>query len=148
MVKFAEMVKNVPAGGVEASEPLERRLYVFSSKDGKKKAGSLLQIADTYKKKRKGLSNRETLEPFGGMVFPGSRNFWMKDTNFPLDLVFADPEGTITEILQMEVDKEGKKSYSAEKRESRDAYELPYDYCKKHGIEPGDKIRRRKLRKK
>jgi uncharacterized membrane protein (UPF0127 family) len=148
MVKFAKMVKEVPAGGVKATEPLERRLFLFSSKDGKKKTASLLQIADTYDKKRKGLSKREKLEPFGGMVFPGSRYFWMKDTEFPLDLVYTDTDGNITDILQMEVDKEGKKTYYSRHPASKDAYELPKDFCKKHGIVVGDKIARKNLKKK
>ena len=148
MVKFATMVKEVPASGTKATKSLERRLFVFSNGKGKKKGGALLQIADTYDKKRKGLSGRDSLEPFGGMVFPGSHSFWMKDTNFPLDLVFTDKDGKITEILQMEVDKEGKKTYDAKQPESRDAYELPLGFCKKHGIVPGDRISRRKLKDK
>ena len=107
----------------------------------------MLQIADTYDKKRKGLSGRDSLEPFGGMVFPGSRSFWMKDTNFSLDLVFTDKYGKITEIMQMDVDKEGKKTYDAKQSDSRDAYELPYGFCEKNGIHKGDSIGIRKLRK-
>jgi uncharacterized membrane protein (UPF0127 family) len=146
MVKFSGMVKTVEASGAKASEPLERGLYVFSSSDGERKAGSLLQIADTYDKKRKGLSGRDSLEPFGGMVFPGSRHFWMKDTNFPLDLVYSDDNGNITEILGMTVDKSGGTTYSSSKPESRDAYELPAGFCKKNGICVGDRIERKKLR--
>jgi len=147
MVKFATMVKEVPASGTKATKPLERRLFVFSNAAGKKKAGALLQIADTYAKKRKGLSGRDSLEPFGGMVFPGSRSFWMKDTNFPLDLIFTDKYGKITEIMQMAVDKDGKKTYDAKQPDSRDAYELPYGFCEKNDIREGDSIGIRKLRK-
>ena len=147
MVKFATMVKEVPSSGAKATKSLERRLFVFSNDKGKKKGGALLQIADTYDKKRKGLSGRDSLEPFGGMVFPGSRSFWMKDTNFPLDLVFTDKYGKITEIMQMDVDKEGKKTYDAKQSDSRDAYELPYGFCKKNDIHEGDRIDIRKLRK-
>lgn len=148
MVKFAKMTKEIPASGSEASEPLERRLYVFSSENGKKKTGALLQIADTDSKKRKGLSGRAKLEPFGGMVFPGSRYFWMKDTNFPLDLVYADGNGSIVDILGMDVDKDGKKTYYSEKPEARDAIELPRGFCEKHDIRVGDKVSSKKLRRK
>lgn len=146
MVKFADLVKEVPAGGSVASEPLERRLYVFSAKDGRKKAGALLQVADTRPKKARGLSGRASLEPFGGMAFPDSTTFWMKDTNFPLDLVFSDRDGTVVDILGMDVDKEGRKTYSSDKPGAKDAYELPRGFCRKNGIEAGDRIERRKLR--
>lgn len=147
MVKFAGLTKEIQASGAAASEPLERRLYVFSGHDGKSKAGALLQIADTLPKKIKGLSGRDSLEPFGGMVFPGSRYFWMKDTNFPLDLVFSDKDGSIVDIFGMEVDKDGKETYGSSKPEAKDAYELPRGFCKRHGIGLGDKISRKKLRK-
>lgn len=146
MVKYAGLTKEVPASGAEASEPLERRLYVFSGKDGKKKAGALLQIADTVQKKKKGLSNRESLEPFGGMVFPGSRYFWMKDTNFPLELVYTDANGVIVDKIDMPVDKEGKNTYYSQKPEAKDAYELPSGFFEKNKLEIGDRISRKKLR--
>lgn len=146
MVKFAGLTKEIPASGAAASEPLERRLYVFSGKDGKSKAGALLQIADTMQKKTKGLSGRDSLEPFGGMVFPGSRYFWMKDTNFPLDLVFSDKNGAIVDILGMDVDKEGSKTYGSSKPEAKVAYELPRGFCEKHGIGIGDTVSKKELR--
>ena len=148
MVKFAAMTKDMPASGTVSTEPLERRLYVFSSENGKKRTGALLQIADTDAKKRKGLSGRAELEPFGGMVFPGSRYFWMKDTEFPLDLVYSDDKGAIVDILGMDVDKDGKKTYYSEKPEAKNAIELPRGFCEKHGIKVGDKVSRRKLRRK
>ncbi len=53
-----------------------------------------LEIADVFDKWQQGLSNREVLAENKGMlfVFPDKqvRRFWMKNMNFPLDIVWLD----------------------------------------------------------
>ena len=53
-----------------------------------------VEIADNFEKWRQGLSGREALNADEGMlfVFPDKqiRNFWMKDMNFPLDIIWID----------------------------------------------------------
>ena len=53
-----------------------------------------VEIADEFNEWSQGLSNREFMEENKGMlfVFPGKqiRRFWMKDMNFPLDIVWLD----------------------------------------------------------
>ena len=50
------------------------------------------EVADTPAEQVKGLSYRESMARDHGMLFrfstPGSYDFWMKDTNFPLDFVW------------------------------------------------------------
>ncbi len=59
-------------------------------------------IADTEPERRQGLSGQPTLAPGSGMLFvfdePGQYPFWMKDMNFPIDIVWIDEQGLITEI--------------------------------------------------
>ena len=63
-----------------------------------------LDVADTSEKRNYGLMNRETVTPNSGMLFIWKnlqkRTFWMKNTNFDLDLFFLDKEGQVIEIYK------------------------------------------------
>lgn len=72
-------------------------------------AGSVkidVEYADTPEKLNSGLMNRETLSKNSGMlfVFPDEkiREFWMKDTLIPLEIIFIGTKGRINEIISME----------------------------------------------
>ncbi len=62
------------------------------------------EIADTKKKRGLGLSGRSTLPADRGMLFifdqPNKHGFWMKDMNFPLDIVWFDKNRTIVGITK------------------------------------------------
>lgn len=61
-----------------------------------------MYVADTTEKITKGLSDVEKLEENEGMlfVFPdeGERIFWMKDMNFPLDILWFNSNNEIVHI--------------------------------------------------
>lgn len=65
-----------------------------------------LEVADTSEARQKGLSGRDGLPRDRGMLFvhdaEGLWGFWMKDTRFPLDLVFLDSERRVVDIHQMQ----------------------------------------------
>ena len=52
------------------------------------------EIADTQAKRELGLSGRLALPADHGMLFvfdqPGRHGFWMKDMNFPIDIIWLD----------------------------------------------------------
>jgi len=52
-----------------------------------------VEIADTPKKKERGLSGRKTLAENSAMIFPYNPPervvFWMPDMNFPIDIVYV-----------------------------------------------------------
>ena len=54
----------------------------------------LVEIADTLKKRSLGLGNRDYLKSGWGMLFVfekrESHRFWMKDMQFPLDIIWLD----------------------------------------------------------
>lgn len=63
-------------------------------------------VADTPKLRRQGLQGWPTLPEDAGMVFvyeqETSGGFWMKDTLIELSIAFADADGRIHTILDME----------------------------------------------
>jgi uncharacterized membrane protein (UPF0127 family) len=62
-----------------------------------------IEIARTSSQKAAGLSNRETLCSNCGMIFlfskDGNLPFWMKDTLIPLDMIWINSNGQITDII-------------------------------------------------
>jgi uncharacterized membrane protein (UPF0127 family) len=65
-----------------------------------------VEIADSPEERQVGLMNRESLPEDAGMIFLFDQDedggFWMKDTLIPLSIAFADADGTIVSILDME----------------------------------------------
>lgn len=64
-----------------------------------------LEVAKTTPQKSAGLSNRTNLCPNCGMIFIFSKNgvlpFWMKDTFIPLDMIWLNSEGKVTDIINV-----------------------------------------------
>lgn len=65
-----------------------------------------VEIADSDAERQLGLMNRESLAEDAGMLFAFDEDvdfgFWMKNTLIPLSIAFADAEGAIVRILDME----------------------------------------------
>ena len=65
-----------------------------------------VEVADSAEERQVGLMGRESLPEDAGMIFlfdeDTSGGFWMKDTLIPLSIAFADADGTIVSILDME----------------------------------------------
>lgn len=61
-----------------------------------------VEIADTPEKRQQGLSGRSALGDGTGMFFifdkSGQYGFWMKDMNFPIDIVWIDENYKIVDI--------------------------------------------------
>lgn len=57
-----------------------------------------VEVADTDTERTKGLSGRTTLEGGHGLLFsfdkPGLYGFWMKDMQFPIDIIWIDDKWT------------------------------------------------------
>lgn len=64
-----------------------------------------VEYAETPEKRISGLKNRSMLPKSSGMlfVFPDEkvREFWMKDTLIPLEIIFIGTKGHINEIITM-----------------------------------------------
>ena len=60
------------------------------------------EVADTKASRELGLSGRTKMENNEGMLFvfdqPGRYGFWMKDMNFPLDLIWINQNGVVVSV--------------------------------------------------
>ena len=65
-----------------------------------------VEVADSDEERAAGLMHRELLPADAGMIFvfpeEASGGFWMKNTLIPLSIAFADADGRILRILDME----------------------------------------------
>lgn len=62
----------------------------------------ILDVANTKPLRRQGLSGRRSLAPNRGMLFlysiSAEYGYWMKDMNFPIDIIWLDKNDQITTI--------------------------------------------------
>ncbi|HEY2587600.1 MAG TPA: DUF192 domain-containing protein [Tepidisphaeraceae bacterium] len=99
----------------------------------------VLEVARTQAEQEKGLMKRDSMPADHGMIFPFKEervlSFWMKDTRFPLDIVFADSKGKVVSIHQMEAYDENSTSSDFP---ARYAIELNKGAAKDAGVKVGD----------
>jgi uncharacterized protein len=96
---------STPEGSAEElSEPFGQAR--ISLTDGEEEVVLDVYVADTWSLRRQGLMGWESLPPGTGMLFVFDRDtdngFWMKDTLIPLTIAFADADGGVHTVLDME----------------------------------------------
>ncbi len=61
-----------------------------------------VEVADNPLARTQGLSGRESLQEGEGLLFvfdrPGRHSFWMKDMNFPIDIIWLEGDGDVVHI--------------------------------------------------
>ena len=66
-----------------------------------------VEVADTPEERGRGLMHREELAPDHGMLFIFPRReriaMWMRNTPLPLDMLFIDQDGRVTQIAERTV---------------------------------------------
>ncbi len=103
-----------------------------------------IEIAGDNQKRTRGLMFREKLDENEGMLFVFEdseiRNFWMKDTKIPLDIIFISEDFKIINLAEAELcNKDPCKIYSSTK-EAKYVLEINNGLSKKNNIKEGDKI--------
>ncbi|ELZ01663.1 hypothetical protein C482_06412 [Natrialba chahannaoensis JCM 10990] len=113
------------------------------SPDGAELASVTALIADTPQKTLQGLSGTEMLPPTDGMLFVfdemDDRVFHMPDMNYGIDIIYADDEGTITDIHH--APEPGPDEDGADHQyPGRGQYvlEVVYEWTEEHGVSEGD----------
>lgn len=103
-----------------------------------------VEVADSAGERAVGLMNRESLPEDAGMIFvfpeEHAGGFWMKDTLVPLSIAFADADGRILRILDMEpCEADPCPSYDPG-TEFEGALEVNQGFFEEHGVEVGDAV--------
>ena len=106
------------------------------------KANFLVEIAKNLKERKKGLMNRTTLHREAGMLFVFSKerniSIWMKNTYFPLDIIFISKNKIIKKIIESAKPLE-EKIYSSDSP-ARYALEVNAGVVREYNIEIGNKV--------
>ncbi len=101
------------------------------------------EIAATPELRARGLMNRESLPADRGMLFiypdEAPRAFWMKNTQIPLDIAFADKDGGIVRIATM---KPFDTSSTPSLYPAKYALEMNKGWFAANGVVVGDRISR------
>lgn len=102
-----------------------------------------VDVADTAGLREQGLSGRSDLRSGQGMLFifdtDGIWGIWMKDMNFPIDILWADASGTVITIAA-DVAPDTYPEVFNPSAPARYVVELPAGFAAAHGIAEGTKI--------
>ncbi|MFB6096641.1 MAG: DUF192 domain-containing protein [Haloferacaceae archaeon] len=124
----------------------ERTTVTVVDANGGQLATVDVRVADTWRKRYTGLSDTDSLAYGEGMLFvhdgAGTHTYVMREMDFPLDIVFAAPDGTITTIHHAPVPAETPGD-SLRPYEGRGKYvlEVPRGYANQTGMAVGDRLR-------
>lgn len=108
------------------------------------------EIAETEDQRQLGLMERRSLPEQHGMIFvydsvqDAASSFWMFRTRIPLDIAFADSQGVIGSIQQMQPCESPNpqlcRTYPAQTR-YKYALEMNLGFFERHDVKPGDTVR-------
>jgi hypothetical protein len=105
-----------------------------------------VEVADTQASRELGLSYRQTMGNDEGMLFifeqPGRYGFWMKDMNFPLDIIWINQNGVVVDVqrdLSPETYRE-KKTYM-NTSDANYVLEINAGMAEKFGLYIGSKVK-------
>jgi uncharacterized protein len=101
-----------------------------------------IEVAETPEQMMRGLMFRRSLPPDAGMLFdykqPTVATMWMRNTLIPLDMLFVDAQGRITNIQQRAVPQSD--DIIAAAAPVRAVIELNGGTAERLGIAPGDQV--------
>lgn len=104
----------------------------------------LVEIADTYQARNRGLMGRTELPQGRGMLFIYDKAarlcFWMKDTLIPLSIGFFDERKSLLEVLDMDPPIGNCYIKYRCRALAQYALEVPQGWFEKHKIQTGDKF--------
>jgi uncharacterized membrane protein (UPF0127 family) len=105
-----------------------------------------VEVADSKRERELGLMHREKLEEGHGMLFifedEALRNFWMKNTLVPLDIIFFNSQKKAVSFAEnMEPCKVAACPSYGSGEPARYALEVPAGFVKNHVVSVGDTIK-------
>jgi len=108
-------------------------------------AGKILKVelALTSEEQEKGLSERKKINEDEGMLFvfnyTGQYSFWMKDMNFPLDIIWIDDDFKVVYIEKNALPESYPATFSP-KVEAKYILEVLSQFSQKNNLKVGDKV--------
>ncbi len=110
--------------------------------DGTTRATVSIEVANTTEQRERGLMFRKHLDDNAGMIFvfpeAAPRNFWMHNTDIPLDMIFADSSFRVTGIVADAAPQTD--TLRGVEGASQYVLEVNGGFCAKNGIKPGDRF--------
>lgn len=107
-----------------------------------------LEIAQTPEDRARGLSGRASLSEDQGMLFvfeeTARHGFWMKDMNFPIDIIWIDQDFSVVDIKHEAVPDSFPNSFTPDSP-ALYVVEVYAGFAKKYGITEGQKIEFQKI---
>lgn len=102
-----------------------------------------VDIADTPALQERGLSGRKALLDNQGMYFifdhAGIYPFWMKEMNFPIDIIWIDDHMSVTDITKNVLPSSFPQTF-ASKVPVRFVLEVQSGFAARHGVKMGDQV--------
>jgi len=102
-----------------------------------------MDVSDTDCKRELGLSGRKNIPDGTGMLFvfdeESSYGFWMKEMNFPIDIIWVDNDFAVTGI-EKSLSPETYPEIFGEKYPAKYVLELPSGFSNENNIKVGNKI--------
>lgn len=102
-----------------------------------------VEIVSTQEKMERGLSGRPSLVPGQGMLFAftgeDTYGIWMKDMNFPIDIVWIDAAGTIVD-MQPRATPESYPLVFKPRKPALYVLEVEAGFIEQHSVRLGDRI--------
>lgn len=151
-VKTVTVILTVLLFGVILILPVTEMRKVEIISDGEVKAEVMAAAAENERERRQGLSNVESLADNRGMlfIFPAEemREFWMRNTSVPLDIIFISSERRVINIKQADpepgVPPEELTRYRSEEP-AQYVLEVNQGFSERNNIRQGDEVRWRRL---
>ncbi len=102
-----------------------------------------VDIADTPALQERGLSGRKALSEDQGMYFvfshPGIYPFWMKEMNFPIDIIWIDEHMSVVDITKSALPSSFPKTFVS-RAPALYVLEVQAGFAERHGVKIGDQI--------
>ncbi len=102
-----------------------------------------IEIAQTNIQRQRGLSFRESLPQDTGMLFifdnPSKPNFWMKDMNFSIDIIWINENGYVTGVEE-NISPDTYPNKFSPQEPALYVLETNADWVSRHQINIGDKV--------
>ncbi len=104
----------------------------------------LVEVANTTELRIKGLSGRDSIDDKKGMLFVFDRaespSFWMKDMNFPIDIIFFDKDWNIVDIKENFPAESYPETYTP-KEKAKYVVEVNAGFAKRNSWQIGNKVK-------